>query len=75
LGPILWPIEAQGAIRSRDGAELGPEAVLGVRVVMMVVTMMVMASGEHGAGKHQQKQGCGEHLFHAKNVARMEFPR
>ena len=72
---MLWPIEAQGAIRSRDGAELGPEAVLGVRVVMMVATMMVTASGEHGAGKHQQKQGSSEDLFHAKNVARIECPR
>jgi hypothetical protein len=43
---------------------------LGVRVVMMVATMMVMRSGECRGGKHHQKQGCCKNLFHAKNVAR-----
>jgi hypothetical protein len=43
---------------------------LGVRVVMMVVTMMVTRGGECRGGKHHQKQGCGENLFHVKNVAR-----
>jgi hypothetical protein len=36
---------------------LGPGFVLGVRVVMVVVMMMVMAGRKHRAGKHQQKQG------------------
>jgi len=44
---------------------------LSVRVVMMVVTMMVTAGGECRGGKHHQKQGCSEKLFHAKNVARL----
>jgi hypothetical protein len=47
-----------------------PGVVLGVRVVMMVVAMMVTAGGECRGGKHHQKQGCSEKLFHAKNVAR-----
>jgi hypothetical protein len=42
----------------------------GVRVVMMVVVMMVTASGESRSGKHHQKQCGSENLFHAKNVAR-----
>jgi hypothetical protein len=46
----------------------GPGFVLGV-MVMMVVAMMVTGSRENGAGKHQQKQGGGENLFHATNVA------
>jgi len=72
---MLRPNEARGAVRSRDGAELGPEAVLGVRVVMVVMTAMVMASGENGASEHQKKQCGGENLFHAKNVARIVCPR
>jgi hypothetical protein len=38
--------------------------------MMMVVTMMVTTGGECRGGKHHQKQGCSENLFHAKNVAR-----
>ena len=38
-------------------------------MVMMVMVVMVMALREHGAGEHQQKQGCSENLFHAPNVA------
>jgi hypothetical protein len=41
---------------------------LHVRVVMMVVATMVMAGRKHRAGKHQQKQGNCEDLFHATNV-------
>jgi hypothetical protein len=44
--------------------------VLGVCVVMMVVVVMVMRGGECRGGKHHQKQGSSEHLFHATNVAR-----
>jgi hypothetical protein len=71
----LQPNDTRVAVRSRDGAELGPEAVLGMRVMMMVMTAMVMDSREHRAGKHQKEQGSCENLFHAKNVARMEKPR
>jgi hypothetical protein len=42
--------------------------VLGV-VVMMVMAMMMMRGRESGAGEHHQKQGSGENLFHAPNVA------
>jgi len=38
-------------------------------VVVMVMAMMVVAGGESRGGKHHQKQGCGENLFHAPNVA------
>jgi hypothetical protein len=44
--------------------------VLSVHVVMMVVAMMVMHGGECRGGKHHQKQGSSEDLFHAPNVAR-----
>jgi hypothetical protein len=45
--------------------------VLGVCVcVVMVVVMMVMRGGECRGGKHHQKQGSSEDLFHATNVAR-----
>jgi len=47
-----------------------PGLVLGVCVVMMVVAMMVTRTGECRGGKHHQKQGCSEDLFHATNVAR-----
>jgi len=43
---------------------------LGVRVVVMVMAMMVVAGGESRGGKNHQKQGSGENLFHAPNVAR-----
>jgi hypothetical protein len=42
---------------------------LGVRVVMMVVAMMVARGTESRSGKHHQKKGGGEELFHAANVA------
>jgi|HubBroStandDraft_2_1064218.scaffolds.fasta_scaffold1012475_2 hypothetical protein len=45
------------------------DSFLSVRVVMMVVTMMVTAGGESRSGKHHQKQGSSEDLFHATNVA------
>jgi len=43
---------------------------LGVRVVVVVMAMMMMRGGESRGGKHHQKQGSGENLFHAPNVAR-----
>jgi len=46
------------------------EVILGVRVVMMVMAMMVVRGGESRCGEHHQKQGGGEDLFHAANVAR-----
>jgi hypothetical protein len=49
---------------------LGPGFILRVRVVMMVVAMMVMASRKNRAGKHQQKQSRCKNLFHGTNVAR-----
>ena len=36
---------------------------------MMVMAMMVVAGGESRGGKHHQKQGGSENLFHATNVA------
>jgi hypothetical protein len=36
----------------------------------MVVVVMVMRGGECRGGKHHQKQGSSEDLFHATNVAR-----
>jgi len=62
--------ELERAARPRDGAGLGPGVVLGVRVVMMVMAMVVMAGRKYRAGKHQQKQDCCKNLFHATNVAR-----
>jgi hypothetical protein len=44
-------------------------------MVMMVVAMMVTRGGECRGGKHHQKQGCSENLFHAKNVTRSPQPR
>ena len=68
------PIDREGGkVKLRPGPEHLPEdqvSFLGVRVVMMVATMMVMRSGECRGGKHHQKQGCCKNLFHAKNVAR-----
>jgi len=58
------------AARSRDGAAQGPGAVLGVRVVVVVVAMMVMHGREHWAGKHHEKDSDCENLFHAPNLAR-----
>jgi len=43
---------------------------LGVMVMMVVVVMMVMRGGECRGGKHHQKQGGSENLFHGTNVAR-----
>jgi hypothetical protein len=48
-----------------------PGFVLGVRVVVMVVAMVMVARGKNRRGKHQQKQGCSKHFFHAKTVARI----
>jgi hypothetical protein len=67
------PIDREGGkVKMRPGPDHLPEdrvSFLGVRVVMMVVTMMVTRGGECRGGKHHQKQGCGENLFHVKNVA------
>jgi hypothetical protein len=60
----------KSAARPRQNAALGPGMVLSVYVVMMVVAMMVTHCGECRGGKHHQKQGSGEDLFHATNVAR-----
>jgi hypothetical protein len=59
---------------ARQWCCFGPGFVLGV-MVMMVVAMMVVDSRENGAGEHQQKQGGGEDLFHATNVAWTSEPR
>jgi hypothetical protein len=48
-----------------------PGFVLGVRVVVMVVAMVMVARGKNRRGKHQQKQGCSKHFFHARTVARI----
>ncbi|MGD0630253.1 MAG: hypothetical protein ABR987_12925 [Terracidiphilus sp.] len=60
----------KSAARPRQDTALGPGIVLCVYVVMMVVAMMVMRGGECRGGKHHQKQGSSEDLFHATNVAR-----
>jgi len=65
----------KGAARPRQVTAVGPGMVLGVCVVMMVVAMMVMRGGECRGGKHHQKQGSSEDLFHATNVARPPFGR
>src|ERR1700677_5061604 len=69
-GRLRVPSIMKNAARPRQNAALGPGMVLGVCVVMMVVVVMVMHCGECRGGKHHQKQGSGEHLFHATNVAR-----
>jgi hypothetical protein len=50
---------------------LGPEAVLGVVLhVMVVVTMMMMPGRSEGrAGNHHQEQCDSKNLFHGMNVA------
>jgi hypothetical protein len=58
------------AVRPQRGSVLGPGIRSGVGVVMVVMAMVVMRGREHRAGKHQQKQGSCENLFHAKTVAR-----
>jgi hypothetical protein len=71
---LFMPIDREdGQIKMRPGPNrFGQNRVsfLSVRVVVMVMTMMVTAGGECRGGKHHQKQGCSEKLFHAKNVAR-----
>jgi hypothetical protein len=43
-------------------------------VVVMVVVMMVMASGKSGrAGEHHQKQNCSENPFHGSHPSRVDF--
>jgi hypothetical protein len=45
--------------------------VLRVRVRRVVVVMVVMVlCGKRRSGKHRQKQGSKENLFHGTNVAR-----
>jgi hypothetical protein len=52
-----------------------PRSGVGVMVVV-VRTMVMMSRGcEHRAGKHHQKQGSQENLFHGLNVARKRHKR
>ena len=70
---LFMPIDREdGQIKMRPGPNrFGQNRVsfLSVRVVVMVMTMMVTAGGECRGGKHHQKQGCSEDLFHAKNAS------
>jgi hypothetical protein len=43
-------------------------------VVVMVVVMVVMASGKGGwAGEYHQKQNCSENLFHGRHPSRIDL--
>jgi len=70
-GRLRVLLRMKNAARPRQNTALGPGMVLCVSVcVVMVVVVMVMRGGECRGGKHHQKQGSSEHLFHATNVAR-----